>query len=187
MLFEYFEGFNHIGVIHSAVTWNSWVRLHEGQLAQTWHYTQPPQKHCYFISSFVTSVTSFGFTNNGANSQRAIGVYGNGFKSGSMRVGALSSSPRPEAARAWECCLPGKSREAISVPSPTVKWPISFMRGLAPVQNLWRSIKSLVVVDNSLDCLHDIARSLAHSLTLRPSWEPGRSGFITLTALHVSP
>ena len=42
-----------------------------------------------FISLFFTLLSSFGFTEKGSGkiSHQAIGVYGNGFKSGSMRLG----------------------------------------------------------------------------------------------------
>lgn len=43
----------------------------------------------YFIPLFFTLLPSFGFTEKGSGrmSHQAIGVYGNGFKSGSMRLG----------------------------------------------------------------------------------------------------
>lgn len=44
----------------------------------------------FFASwSFLSLLSSFGFTEKGSGkvSQQAIGVYGNGFKSGSMRLG----------------------------------------------------------------------------------------------------
>lgn len=45
--------------------------------------------HPYFLTLLTASTSSFGFTEKGSAkfSQQAIGVYGNGFKSGSMRLG----------------------------------------------------------------------------------------------------
>ncbi len=45
--------------------------------------------HPYFLTRPFTPMSSFGFTEKGSgrNNQQAIGVYGNGFKSGSMRLG----------------------------------------------------------------------------------------------------
>lgn len=45
--------------------------------------------HPYFLTFLFTPMSSFGFTEKGSAkfSHQAIGVYGNGFKSGSMRLG----------------------------------------------------------------------------------------------------
>lgn len=45
--------------------------------------------HPYFLTLLFTPMSSFGFTEKGSikASLQAIGVYGNGFKSGSMRLG----------------------------------------------------------------------------------------------------
>lgn len=53
-----------------------------------WHKCSHTQTS-YFLTLLTASTSSFGFTEKGSAkfSQQAIGVYGNGFKSGSMRLG----------------------------------------------------------------------------------------------------